>query len=139
MGIIYTLTLTERQAAALSEAAEIYARLGIGQFHDALRVLPTTEAVPDWHDDMLVIGRMLARHMKHGVDGWGSSLGIFSAEVSDGAKVCWDLHQVIRHRLAMDYAAAKNLDPSQMYGVQYNEPMRAGSEPLAKIAGGSTA
>lgn len=68
MGIIYTLTLTERQAAALSEAAEIYARLGIGQFHDALRVLPTTEAVPDWHDDMLVIGRMLARHMKHGVD-----------------------------------------------------------------------
>ena len=46
---------------------------------------------------------------------------------------------MIRHQLAMDYAVAKNLDPAQMYGVQYNEPMRAGGEPLAKIAGGSTA
>jgi hypothetical protein len=129
----YTITLTERQASILSKATEIYARLGIGQFYDALRVLPTTEAVPDWHDDMLVIRRMLSRHMKHGVDGWGSSLGIFSPEVNDAARVCWDLHQVIRHRMALDYAAAKNLDPSQMYGVQYNEPMRSGKEPLAKI------
>ena len=40
---MYTLTINKDQAQVLTKATEILARLGIGQFRDALECLPTHE------------------------------------------------------------------------------------------------
>lgn len=138
----YTLTVTTQQAMAISRACEIVARLGIGQFRDALECLPTVTFCPDgWHDDMDAIGERLSRHMHGNVDGWRSNLGIHHEKVSDESRVLFDLHRVIRHRLAWDGAVERGVIPSidsprqwpEMMQVTFDAPSRIGSQPLAKI------
>ena len=137
----YTISLTDAQAQVLSTACEILARLGIGQYDDALRHLPQRDGIDwgAWHDDMRTIGEMLSRHMVNGIDGYRSSLGINHAKTSDESQVAWDMYQVIRHRLAWDRAIAAGItdgtvrDWSQMMGVHYDKPMKSSAEPLAQI------
>ena len=139
---MYTLTLTEKQAETLMIASEVLARLGIGQFRDALGWLPRREEFPEgWHDEMAAIGRMLSRHMIGAVDGYQSSLGIHNDDVRPTPRIAWDLYQVIRHRLAWDKAVAEGVVDSPdaprkwpaMLGVHYDEPMKSSAEPLAEI------
>lgn len=138
----YTLTVTETQAQVLIQALEVMARLGIGQFRDALDLLPMQEfRPPGWHEDMEAIGRILSKHTIGGVEGHRISLGISHADTSPQAKSAWDMYQVIRHRLSWDRAVWDGTidspdaprDWSKMLGVHYDEPMRTGPEPLAKI------
>ena len=139
---IYTLTITKDQAQVLTKATEILARLGIGQFRDALECLPTHEFMPDgWHEDMDSVGRTLSRHMIGGIDGYRSSLGIRNKDVSEASRIAWDLYQVLRHRLAWDLAAAEGTVVSadsqrkwpEMMQVHYDEPSRVSEQPLALI------
>jgi hypothetical protein len=140
----YTLTLTLRQAQVLQQATEVLARLGIGQFRDALECLPLKEvAPPGWHQDMDDIGAMLARHTISGVDGWRSSLSFLGGATPELSKIAWDLHQVLRRRLAWDRAVAEGLVASadaprrcpEMMQVSYDDaPLRASSQPLATLA-----
>lgn len=139
----YTLTLTLRQAQVLQQATEVLARLGIGQFRDALERLPLKEGAPQgWHQDMDDIGAMLARHTISGVDGWHSSLSILGGDTPESSKIAWDLHQVLRHRLAWDRAVAEGVVASadaprrwpEMTQVSYDTPLRASSQPLATLA-----
>jgi len=137
----YTLTLTEEQAGVLSTACEVLARLGIGQFRDALRHLPLSEPAPDgWHEDLAEIGRILQKHTISNVDGCVSSLSMRGEATSATAKTAWDMHHVIRHRLAWDWAKAQGLTDGirrnwggGMLGVQYDEPFKAGTQPLATM------
>jgi hypothetical protein len=140
----YTLTVTKNQAKTIRKAVEIFARLGIGQFRDALDVLPKKEAYSkDWHDDMHTIGQILRKYMIGDVDGWRSSLGIRSEKVAQECQAAWDIHQVIRRKLSWDYAIEKGwvkgeLDQRnlhEMVGVNYDDPMQVGMEPLAEIKG----
>src|SRR5574340_577948 len=107
----YTLTITAQQAQVLSAACEILARLGIGQYDDALRHLPQREGIDwsAWHDDVRTIGQMLSKHMPNGIDGYRSSLGINHTKASEESRAAWDLYQVIRHRLAWDRAIAEGI------------------------------
>ena len=139
---MYTLTLTEKQAETLMIASEVLARLGIGQFRDALEWLPTRDTCREgWHDDMTAIGRMLSRYMIGVVDGYQTSLGIRNDDVRPAPKIAWDLYQVIRHRLSWDKAVADGVIDSPdsprnwpvMLGVHYDEPMETSAEPLAEI------
>ena len=139
---MYTLTLTEKQAETLMIASEVLARLGIGQFRDALEWLPRREAYPEgWHNDMAAIGMILSRHMIGRVNGYHSDLGIHNDDVHPTPKIAWDLYQVIRHRLAWDKAVAEGVVDSPdsprnwtaMLGVHYDEPMKSSAEPLAEI------
>lgn len=103
----YTLRLTETQAKVLCTACEVLARLGIGQFRDALVHLPldhfrAEDDVLNWHDDLDLIGDRLSRHMIGNVNGWNSSLSILNPLVKPEAKIAWDLFQVLRHRLEWD-------------------------------------
>jgi hypothetical protein len=41
--------------------------------------------------------------------------------------------QVLRHKLAWDRLAAEGKDKPEFHGVQYNTPMRFGSEPLVRV------
>lgn len=138
----YTLTVTKEQAQVLIQATEILARLGIGQFRDALECLPMRDFLPDgWHEDMDSIGRMLSRHMIGGIDGYRSSLGIHHKDVSEASRIAWDLYQVLRHRLAWDRAAAEGIVESadaprkwpDMMQVHYDEPMKVSEQPLAVV------
>jgi hypothetical protein len=139
----YTITATSEQAHVLSRACEILARLGIGQFRDALEQMPKIEFLPfGWHETMEDIGRLLAPLMIGNVDGWRSSLGIHHDQVSDRAKTAWDLYQAIRYRLAWDDAVAHGVIPDataprkwpEMMGVHYDEPIKTGNEPIAIVA-----
>lgn len=139
----YTLTVTETQAAAISRACEIVARLGIGQFRDALEQLPTVDFLPEgWHDDMQRIGEILSRHMIGGIDGYRSSMGIHADAVDESARILFDVHRVIRHRLSWQRAVDSGIVPSldsprdwsRMLGVHFDEPSPVASkEPLAQI------
>lgn len=135
----YTLTLTASQMHVLSRAAEVLARLGIGQIPDALRELPASGDIDwsAWHDDCEAVCKIMSKHMPNKINGWNSNLGINNAD--NGARIAWDLHQVIRHRLAWDRAIEQGItdgasrDWSQMMGVCYDEPMKTAPEPLAAV------
>jgi hypothetical protein len=53
--------------------------------------------------------------------------GIFSDKIPDEARVAWDLHQVIRHRLSWDD------QPEGGITVNFDTPMKYGKEELAII------
>jgi hypothetical protein len=89
------------------------------------------------------IGAMLARHTISGVDGWRSSLSFLGGATPELSKIAWDLHQVLRRRLAWDRAVAEGLVASadaprrcpEMMQVSYDDaPLRASSQPLATLA-----
>jgi hypothetical protein len=134
----YTLHLNATQAAAISHACEVLARLGMGQYKDAMECLPLREFCPEgWHEDMDGIGHIIKKHttMLHGV---GSCHPIGSDKTSAESKTAWDVYQVLRHRLAWDAAQAEghpgegNASPPR-WSVQYDKPMRTSAEPLAWI------
>lgn len=139
----YTITITERQAQIISLACEILARLGIGQWRHAIEQLPLKDKIDyeQWHKDLDYIGTILMDHTIDGVDGWRRSHGIHSKKVSDTARVAWDIHHVIRHRLAWERAVKEGLveslssprDWSKMMTVDYDEPSQIGEESLAVI------
>jgi hypothetical protein len=134
----YTLHISEKQAQTISHACEVLARLGMGQFKDALECLPLKEYAPDgWHEDMEGIAHILKKHttILHGV---GSYHGISSAKTSPESKTAWDVYQVIRHQLAWDAAKAEG-HPGEgetrppSWSVVYDNPMKTSAEPLAWI------
>lgn len=136
----YTITLTDAQARVLAQATEILARLGIGQFRDALERLPKHEVAPEgWYNDLNAIGKLLATYMINNVDGYRSSLGIHDKNVSETSRIAWDLHQVLRHRLAWEHAVEVGVVESidsprkwpEMIQVNYDEPLKASEHPLA--------
>jgi hypothetical protein len=124
----YHLHINEAQARVISHACEVLARLGMGQYKDALECLPLREHAPDgWHEDMEGIGHILKKHttVLHGV---GAYHGITSIKTSPESKTAWDLYQVVRHRLAWD---AK--PEGDAMSVMFDQPMKTGDQPLAWI------
>ena len=84
----------------------------------------------------------MERHLNPvvGINGWNSSLGVGSDKSAPDTDEAFDLNAVIRHRLAWDRAVdmgitdgtTRNWDA--MFGVDYDDPMHWGKEPLATIA-----
>jgi len=98
----YTITVTEKQAMVIKKAMEIYARLGMGQFRDALDELPLQPIGPmldGWFKAKERIGDIIKQYTIDKVDGWQSSLGITSDKVDEDAKIAWDICQVLRQML----------------------------------------
>lgn len=125
----YTLHLTQKQAAEISHACEILARLRMGQIDMALRELPLDKPM-EYEQEQYVRNYLRTLYRPGG------------RRIDDAA---WDLYQVIRHRLAWDRAYAEGIvkpnEPRKwpkMMGVVYDEPMQMGDEPLAKIEAGSS-
>ena len=138
----YKISVTDEQAGIIQEALEIYARLGIGQFRDALEEMPLKDQFDaGWHDDMHAIGSILKKHMKRNIDGWQSSLGITSSDVSSDAQMAWDMYQVVRKKMAWKRAVENGIvksetserDWSKMMQVSYDDVMQVGPGPLAEI------
>lgn len=122
----YTMHLNTAQAATISKACEVLARLGMGQFKDALECLPTKELYPDgWHEDMEGIAHILKKHTTI-MNGVGAYHAIGSHKTDERSKIAWDLYQVTRHRLAWDANPKGN-----HMSVMFDKPMKTSKEPLA--------
>lgn len=120
----YTLHLTEKQTAEISRACEILARLRMGQIDMALRELPLDKPMGYEQE------RYISNYLR----------SLYQQDGRQLHQVSWDLHQVIRHRLAWDRAYAEGtVKPGErrkwpeMMGVMYDEPLRVSDEPLALI------
>ena len=107
----YTLELTEKQLGIVQYATDLIARLGIGQVKESFEHLPLQKD-RDWsefHNDVRSIERLISKHTIENVDGYGSHLGIHNDKVALNAKIAWEIHQVIRHRLSWDRAITKGV------------------------------
>jgi hypothetical protein len=128
-----TLTINKEQARIMCEALEIYSRLKHGQISELRELFRDRWCAPDspfnWSTEPLldslkaVIFPELPKNAYHGV----------GSKIYPESSVAWDIMQVIRHRLAWDRLKAEGRDQPEYWGVQYNPPMRFGSEPLAHI------
>lgn len=121
----YVLEFSERQAELLSHAAELYARMGLGQFNVLDRFFwEPINAIQEAHKHLDAL-----RLIKNG--SLNSDPGISSDSIDDDYRVLYDLHQVIRHRLAWD----RDPEPKGLKGVSFDTPRQLSKhEPLANIA-----
>jgi hypothetical protein len=134
---MYTLTVTPRQLALIRDAVETCARLGIGQFRDAL-TWPLAEDGSRPCDTWDVQTRVeaickpllgLSPNASRGVN-W-----------RDEPDMLWDIYATIRHRMSWDAAIDGGIvKPGEtrkwpeMMGVNYDPPMHYGPEPLPEVA-----
>jgi len=135
MSRTYTITLNEAQAGTIQIACEVLARLGIGQFRDALEQLPTMEFMPDgWHEDMNAVENILRKHIQP------NGKSVHQLRTREQHKVAWDLYTLVRHRLSWDRAIDEGrIKPGdsrkwpEMMAVNYDDPHHTSKEPIAKI------
>ena len=135
----YTLTLTARQLRLIDAACETCARAAQGQVGDVLRFCRDRHGTPiyTWErmraiEDLVKPAMGLAPNES------------FRVGHGDEADTLWDLHQVLRHRLAWDAAyAAGRIKPgaprnwADMLSHDFDEPLRYGPEPLATESPGN--
>ena len=139
---LYNLQITEKQAKALMEATDLLQRVQLGQWREIADSLPLQKPIDysQLHEDLRMIGAILSRHMLDGIDGGASSLGIGHPSLPESNGILYDLHCVIRRKLAVDRAVEngvienENVSRNKMpITVDFDSPMHWGSEKLAKI------
>jgi hypothetical protein len=139
----YTLTITEEQAKALQYATDLLQRVQLGQWEEMVDWLPLKRPTDyeQLHQDRREIGKMLSRHMVEEIDGYGSSLGIGHPLLPSCNGTLYDLHCVIRKKLAWEKAVEDGIIESEssprkwpeMMQVCYDDPMHWGKGPLATM------
>jgi hypothetical protein len=137
----YTLTITEEQARALQYATDVLQRVQLGQWREIVDWLPLQKPIDyeELHQDKQIISAVLSKHMIDGIDGSFSSLGIGHPDLPKNNGVLYDLHCVIRHKLAWELAVENGVIESEdserkwpeMMQVYYDDPMKWGDQPLA--------
>lgn len=136
-----TITVTEEQARTIATACEILARLGIGQFRDALDKLPRPEAFQTvWHEGLDAIGEILSQYMVGNVSGGSSSLGILHPNVSDEARQAWDIYQCVRYRFVRDRGIVLGKPTGtprtwagRLVSAYFDEPLKSSTQPLPEV------
>ena len=123
--------LTESQLRITAKALDVYARLGLGQFRDALECLPFKDdpGFDEW-ELMGEVSKILSPHMIHEIDGIGRSLGINSPELEEQHRAAFDSCKVIRNFLAHKF---NPLEPGQMPTVDHDKPMKYSAQQLPII------
>ena len=128
----YSLTVTKEQTQVMQTALEFFSRIKAGQLQELWYTCSNGNADREHFEQIMRQMKLclfpdIPLNASYGV-GW-------STENSDGSgDIAWDLNQVIRHRLSWDNVG----NPSQrdwktMIGVNFDEPMKFGKEPLAEI------
>jgi len=115
----FVIEVNKEQAWILSQACELLARANMAQF----------ARIADFYFDKLdAKGLDALRDALAKAEEAASKLlnGIRSKETWDGARIAFDIHQVIRHELALD-------EPGKQWGVYAHDPMRTSKCKLATI------
>ena len=118
----YVLEVNEKQTALISHALDIYSRLEAGHLEWIFSMI-------EWkHYDKLPEAKPLLEALKLLLTGYPPHQHPGIGMLSNNATAAWDLHRVIRHRLAWDR------EPQGGMGVFFDEPTSTvGKEPLATI------
>jgi len=123
----YRFELDEQQAQLVIQALDMATRLHMGQTNivgEYLQGCSSRNADPEVVNSALDLLRRECFGFTR-----SASFGIHSDAISDDARVMWDIHQVLRHRLSWDRAGnPETRDWSTMMGVNYDEPRRSSHE-----------
>ena len=130
---LYTITCNRRQLELISQACNIISRLQCCQFDHITNVVqPSDFGVEnkDWtrlhhfQDDLLRLKEYFNLSLN-------SSYGIFSEKVQDSARTLWDIHAVLRNKMA--YEDNPGVTPQNRWEkgkifVNFDEPMHSDKE-----------
>lgn len=137
---LYTITCNKRQLQLISMACDLVSRLQCCQFDHITNVVqPSDFGVENKHwtrlhhfrDDLLELKGYFNLNIN-------SSYGISSPEVQNSARTWWDIHQVIRNKLA--YEENPDVTPENRWRkgkitVNFDLPMQSDKEnELIKIS-----
>jgi len=130
----YQATLNEKQIRVINEALELFSRLLMGQVEYTKDIfmskmykedLDSQEITKTLNEVKRAIFPDMHLNASHGMGG---------SETDPRAQIAWDIQQVFRHRLVWDIAGnPPTRNWKQMMGVQYDEPLSFGTEPLCTI------
>jgi len=139
---LYTLQITEKQVQALKDATDLLMRVQLGQWREIKEHLPLKKTI-DYdalHQHLDLIGKILSVYMINSIDGHGSSLGIGHEKLPESNSILYDLHCVLRRKLAVERAVEsgvienENVSRNEMpITIDFDTPYHWGTEPLAKI------
>jgi hypothetical protein len=119
----YQLKISQKQAQTIQTACEMLARLNMGQvnivFSDCFIRLPV-EKLEDLREKAKEIELLL-------------KLSNIFQNLPEESKIAWDLNQVIRHKVSHDIADEEKIPMVKRWTVNYDDPLKSCSEPLAKI------
>lgn len=121
----YQLLLTERQAQVITDALDLYARIGSGQLEEISHILRLNPGPA--HEKIEAVSRLTREAASCWMGHAGGHHGISSDKIHDCFRIAYDLQQVIRYRLAWDR------HPEGGIQVHFDEPMKYSQEPLASI------
>lgn len=122
----FALTLNVKQVSVLIQALDFFSRIGIGQIEEVQTMLRHKEHTMPGNVEAVRSFLDAVKKQLMGLDS-NETWGVFHQKVSDEFKVAWDLQQVIRNKLSW------TLNPAGGFGVCFDEPMKAGTEPLATM------
>lgn len=133
-----TIELDEQQAGAVIRALDLYSRIAMGQL----------EAIvdhPEIHDRIMqdksdtsdiLSARDLFSHAKQQLFGLNpnASRGIYNEDVSDDARVAWDIQKVLVHGISWARVGDVPRDWATMGGNNFDTPRRSSSSPLPIVS-----
>lgn len=119
----YQITLNKEQAQIISKSLDFYSRIIGGQF----------ERMKDFFwgaksEHLEEVGKVLSR-LKYLLTGMEDNGNLGIGNISAEGRNAYDLHQVIRDRLALD----RETKPEHWPTVDFNPPTQWGNQPFAKI------
>lgn len=130
----YVIECSGEQMLLMARALEVFARLSIGQFRDALE--PCNVLAADFPSELL---QELRRHTDEMERLWQARRQPSSIRGAKRGDIAWDMHQVLRHRASWDAAGNPPQRTPDMFGVYFDEPFfTSGVDPI-KVACGSVA
>lgn len=133
----YQVIMSEKQVMLLSYMSESVSRWLAGQPDMMIEMLGNKEGKMAFqqHEDKDAVCNLIKKQM-----GMGDGSASWNMPKSEDTNLLWDIYQVLRHRIAWDKAIEQGIikegEPrkfSEMFGVNYDHPMRRGSEPLCVI------
>lgn len=130
---LYTITCNRRQLDLISRACDLVSRLQCCQFdHVANVVQPRDFGVENKDFSRLHYFQNDLLKLKGYFNlGENASHGIYSREVQDSARTFWDMHQVIRNKIA--YEENPEVTPENRWEkgkitINFDEPHRSDKE-----------
>jgi len=131
-----TIACSESQLRTLSWSCDLISRIQICQFDRVADIIEPSRLDPDFKRLWEFRGDLDRLKSWWGMSS-NASYGIFSTEVPNTARTLWDIHQVIRNRLAYD--SNPGITPGNRwekgkYTVDFDEPFHADKDtPLIKV------
>ena len=122
---MYNLKLNEAQMRVIEKALDFYSRILCGQIEEVDRVL-MYDARQVSHRSCLYWHLEDFKKAAFPELGVHTSYAIGSPETPEGAKIAYDIQQVVRHVLAWD------IHPEGGILVSFQEPEQLSKEPLPK-------